>query len=91
MKVSLNGVVVVKAKQIYKAKALRGFRYVKVVRVRKAGVEAPHVDLREVKRDGTNATGRRCQGGIPRSMVFTAYLTCKDGRWTMPPFYSLMG
>lgn len=79
----------VKAKDVYRAKAKRGFRYVRVERVHKKD-HVPYVDLVEVYEDGSDRKGRM-RDGFLASLVFNTFLTCKDGAWVMPLAYEPAG
>lgn len=80
----------VKAGQVYRAKARRGWHYVKILRVHRA---IPCVTVRKVNADGSKVYGRYPQGhllqGMPKGNPFTAYLTWVDGQLQMGPAYEL--
>lgn len=80
-------IMTVKKDQIYRAKARRGYRFVKVCKVRLADSHEPYVELIEVDEQGDKRTGKSWSQ-IPRSLKFNSQLICVDGKWIMPSYYS---
>lgn len=78
--------IIVRARQVYRAKAKRGFRYVRVERVSKQNKTAL---LIEVDEEGNNRRGRM-RDGFLASMKWNTDLTFRDGRWVMPSYYTLV-
>lgn len=75
------------AGQVYKAKAKRGWRYVKVQRVYK---NPPHARLKECDEHGKNISGRD-RFGIPKSFIFDTALSYSPLKYlVMPSFYELV-
>lgn len=80
----------VKAGQMYRAKARRGWSYVKVLRVHPA---IPCVTVRKVNADGSKVYGRYPQGhtlqGMRRGDPFTVYMTWVEGQLQLSSSYEL--
>lgn len=82
--------VPVRAGQIYRAKARRGWHYVRILRVHRA---IPCVTARKVNADGGKVYGKYPVGhplqGLRRGDPFTIYLTWVAGQLQMSPSYEL--
>ena len=80
-------VLIVRAGQVYRSKAKRGWRFVRVLSVRDK-TTVPYATLLEVDADGAGRAGR-ARDGFLFSQPFTTTLTCAAGRWSMPSLYTL--
>ena len=82
--------VAVRAGQVFRAKARRGEKRVRIERVlaRTQGYE-PYAFAHEIDADGKRRTGTSKRSGLPRGMQFVVQLTWSGERraWVMPPFY----
>ncbi len=79
--------ILVRAGQVYAAKAKRGHRFVRVEAVHQRD-HVPWATLLEVGPDGAPRTGR-CRSGFLFSQPFAAYCTFRDGKWTLCDHYRL--
>jgi hypothetical protein len=80
-------VLIVRAGQVYRSKAKRGWRFVRVLSVRDKSA-VPYATVIEVDAEGEERTGR-ARDGFLFSQSFATTLTCAAGRWSMPSLYTL--
>lgn len=78
----------VKAGQVYRARARRGFRYVRIDQVR--GLQSPpaYALATEILPSGEEARG--WLHGVDRALQARISLTWRDGGVAMPPWYELV-